>query len=278
MTYDMRKIALKEHFSMLLDDAATPINKEAHQDDFYVFTYVEKGEIALQVNFETYHLTDNTLFITLPGQIHSFQPITTDVKRITLLVDTLYIEDMYKHIFEKFAITASPVSVPIANIVELKSLSHILSDRLQMLYIHEELGKNLVFSLTQSLVGVMADILLGCNTVRGTSKRHIELTLKFKDMLRKHLPSHKNVSFYAELLHISSGYLNEVVKQTTGMSSIQYIQFEIILIAKKLLCFTTLSIQEIAHQLKYEDTAYFTRLFTKTVGISPKLFRIKNRD
>lgn len=278
MTYDMRKIALKEHFSMLLNDAHTPMSKEPHQDDFYVFTYIEKGEIALQVNFETYHLTDNTLFITLPGQIHSFQPVTTDVKRITLLVDTLYIEDMYKHVFEKFAITAAPVSVPTASIVELKSLSHILSNRLQMLYIHEELGKNLVFSLTRSLIGVMADILLRRDTVRGTNKRHIELTLKFKGMLKKHLPSHKNVSFYAEILHISSGYLNEVVKRTTGMSSIQYIQFEIILIAKKLLCFTTLSIQEIAHQLEYEDTAYFTRLFTKTVGISPKLFRAKNRD
>lgn len=274
----MRKIALKEHCSMLLDDTDTPMSKEAHQDDFYVFTYVEKGKIALHVNFETYHLTDNTLFITLPGQIHSFQPITTEVKRITLLVDTLHIEDMYKHIFEKFAIAAAPVSVPTASIVELKSLSHILSGRLQMLYMHEEFGKSLVFSLTQSLVGVMADILLRRDTVRGTSKRHIELTLKFKDMLKKYLPSHKNVSFYAEILHISSSYLNEVVKRTTGMSSIQYIQFEIILIAKKLLCFTTLSIQDIAHQLEYEDTAYFTRLFTKTVGVSPKKFRAKNRD
>ncbi|MCD8194276.1 MAG: helix-turn-helix domain-containing protein [Tannerellaceae bacterium] len=54
-----------------------------------------------------------------------------------------------------------------------------------------------------------------------------------------------------------------------------WIQYEIILQAKRLLYYTTMNIKEIAHTLGYEDHAYFTRLFTKVADMSPGQFRKK---
>ena len=83
------------------------------------------------------------------------------------------------------------------------------------------------------------------------------------------------VSYYAEALHISPVYLNEVVKNVTGESVSKYIQNELILRAKRMLVYTSLNVREISIDLGIEDYAYFTRLFTKAVGVNPTSYRKK---
>ncbi|KAA6303287.1 MAG: HTH-type transcriptional activator Btr [Candidatus Ordinivivax streblomastigis] len=83
----------------------------------------------------------------------------------------------------------------------------------------------------------------------------------------------KSPSQYAFLLHISTPYLNESVKSATGFTAGYWIQYEIILEAKRLLFYTDMNIKEISFKLGYEDYSYFTRLFTKIAGASPLQFR-----
>ncbi|MBB5636811.1 methylphosphotriester-DNA--protein-cysteine methyltransferase [Pedobacter cryoconitis] len=77
-------------------------------------------------------------------------------------------------------------------------------------------------------------------------------------------------------LNISTHYLNECVKNTTGQSISSHIQQRIILEAKRLLYHSDKSIKEIAAELGYDDYPYFSRLFTKVAGMSPKVFKKKN--
>ena len=70
-------------------------------------------------------------------------------------------------------------------------------------------------------------------------------------------------------------YLNEVVKSVTGVSVSRYIQNELILQAKRMLAYTSLTIREISNHLGIDDYTYFTRLFTKAVGVSPTCYRKK---
>lgn len=83
-------------------------------------------------------------------------------------------------------------------------------------------------------------------------------------------------SYYASKLHISTVYLNEAVRSVTGMSVSRYIRNEIALQAKRLLIHTNDSVKEIAAALGFDDYAYFSRLFTQAVGVSPTVFRQKN--
>ena len=107
------------------------------------------------------------------------------------------------------------------------------------------------------------------------SRRHVEITLAFKELLSSEKQINREVSHYAESLHISSVYLNEVVKSVTGVSVSRYIQNELILQAKRMLAYTSLTIREISNHLGIDDYTYFTRLFTKAVGVSPTCYRKK---
>ena len=73
----------------------------------------------------------------------------------------------------------------------------------------------------------------------------------------------KRPTEYADTLNISSDYLNECVKNTTGNSVSYQIQQRIILELKRLLYYSDKSVKEISFEPGYEDYPYFSRLFTK---------------
>ena len=88
----------------------------------------------------------------------------------------------------------------------------------------------------------------------------------------------KSPSEYADKLNLSTAYLNECVKNTTGYSVSYHIQQRVILEAKRLLYYSDKSVKEIAAELGYDDYPYFSRLFTKIAGITALAFRNKNLD
>lgn len=64
----------------------------------------------------------------------------------------------------------------------------------------------------------------------------------------------------------------------TGFSVSHWIHHEIVLEAKRLLYHSEYSVKEIAHELGYEDHAYFSRLFKEVVRQTPGEFRRRYRE
>ncbi len=83
----------------------------------------------------------------------------------------------------------------------------------------------------------------------------------------------KTVEEIASELHISSVHLNRLCNEISGKSASELIKNNLIEKAKRLLRHTTYSISEIAYFLKIDDPAYFSRLFRKVTGLSPKEYR-----
>ena len=134
------------------------------------------------------------------------------------------------------------------------------------------IGQIVVLDLLSSYIGMIADIYQRGFPV-SANNRYADITFRFKSLLSANYQSVKRPSQYASKLNISSVYLNEAVKSTTGISTSDCIRDEIIIQAKRLLFYTKISVKEIAQELGYEDWAYFTRFFTKAAGISPSHFR-----
>jgi AraC-like DNA-binding protein len=67
--------------------------------------------------------------------------------------------------------------------------------------------------------------------------------------------------------------LAHVFKESTGFSPIQYIIRRRIGEAQSLLINTNESVTNISGIVGYDNTSYFTTLFSKTVGMSPKKYR-----
>lgn len=77
----------------------------------------------------------------------------------------------------------------------------------------------------------------------------------------------------AEQLFISPRYLSDLLKQETGKTALELIHLSLISEAKNLLKKADRSIAEIAYDLGFENTSYFTRLFKKQTGMKPLEFR-----
>ena len=81
------------------------------------------------------------------------------------------------------------------------------------------------------------------------------------------------VNYMASQINLSPKYLSDLLKQETGKTALELIHLYVISEAKNMLVGGDNSISEIAYKLGFENPPYFSRLFKKEVGISPKEFQ-----
>lgn len=99
---------------------------------------------------------------------------------------------------------------------------------------------------------------------------HLNEYFEKKVVIEKGLPT---VNYIASKLFVSPKYLSDLLKQETGKTALELIHLYVISEAKNLLIEGKHSISEIAYRLGFENPPYFTRLFKKETGMSPKEFK-----
>ena len=80
------------------------------------------------------------------------------------------------------------------------------------------------------------------------------------------------VRYCASQLCLSAGYFGDLMRETTGMTAINYIHRFVILRANEQLR-SGKSISETAYALGFQNPAHFSRTYKKIAGISPSAFR-----
>lgn len=101
---------------------------------------------------------------------------------------------------------------------------------------------------------------------------------KFQKLVKKHFTQYKKPSDYAQMLNISTNYLNKICKNYLGETSGEIIRKHITLEAQRLLHYTNDSISEIAHSIGYEHTSYFVSMFKKSTSQTPEQYRKKRTE
>ncbi len=81
----------------------------------------------------------------------------------------------------------------------------------------------------------------------------------------------------ARAFHYHPYHLSRVMRETTGMTLKAYILDYRIRVAKSLLVSTGDSITDIALQCGFSGSAYFSKVFLKTVGVTPSAYRKQTR-
>lgn len=95
----------------------------------------------------------------------------------------------------------------------------------------------------------------------------------FSRLVEVHFKEKHGLADYAELLLVTPKTLNKKLSKLQIRNPNDIIKNRIILEAKRLLSFSTMSIKEIAYYLGYDDPAYFNRLFSNKVKATPASFR-----
>ena len=80
------------------------------------------------------------------------------------------------------------------------------------------------------------------------------------------------VEWMANQLGVSHRYMSDTIKTETGKTAVDQINLYLIEEAKNLLLTPNVTISETAYKLGFEYPQYFSRLFKKKTGISPKKY------
>ncbi|MBD0404250.1 AraC family transcriptional regulator [Flammeovirga sp. EKP202] len=103
------------------------------------------------------------------------------------------------------------------------------------------------------------------------------LFTRFKDILDDYFESNQleengipTAEWIANQLGVSHRYMRDTIKTETGKTAVDQINLYLVEEAKNLLLAPNASISETAYKLGFEYPQYFSRLFKKKTGLSPK--------
>lgn len=106
-------------------------------------------------------------------------------------------------------------------------------------------------------------------------QQHGGLLNKAKRYMETHFQENISLENVAEHVGLSSYYFSKLFKEYTGINFIDELTRIRVEQAKRLLLESELSLKEICYKVGYNDPNYFSRVFKKTVGMTPSNFRRK---
>jgi AraC family transcriptional regulator, transcriptional activator of pobA len=143
----------------------------------------------------------------------------------------------------------------------------------------DELAGSQIRNREKGIISLMKTILVYCESKcnldlnRNGNHHEIDIVSRFKQLVVKNFQEKHKVSEYACKINITPKYLNQVVKQTMGVTAKQVIQEQIFIKARQELKFSSKSIKEIAFSLGFSDPFHFSSFFKDFAGMSPTQYR-----
>jgi AraC family transcriptional activator of pobA len=248
--------------------------KQSHREECHSFFLLENGTVSVVIDFEKYKIKSPSITYMNPNQVH--QIIALENATISnWAINNENLNPEYLKLLEEIT-PAKPMLLKketFSIISEAISLCIKISERK-----HEKLYHSLLKDSFNALVALVVSQYL--EQLKSTDKlsRFDIVTKAFKELLERNFTTIKSPTEYALKLSITTSYLNECVKNTTGFSVSHHIQQRIILEAKRILYHSDKSVKKIATDLGFDDYPYFSRLFTKVAGMTALAFRNKNHD
>ncbi len=247
---------------------------QSHRDEGHTFHIVEKGSVLIEIDFQKYKINAPAVVYMHPNQVHRILDFT-NMTVCSLAIKNENLNSDYLKFLEEIA-PAKPLALK-------KNVSTNIFETVSLCLNFSKQNDNKLYHLLlkdscNTLVALIISVFLSQEKSLNKLSRVELITKSFQQLLEKNYCTIKRPAEYAKLLNISTHYLNESIKNTTGSSVSQHIQVRIILEAKRLLYHTDKSVKEIAFELGYDDYPYFSRLFTKTTGMSALTFRNKRHD
>ncbi len=106
--------------------------------------------------------------------------------------------------------------------------------------------------------------------LRSSNFHSLDETLNF---LHENIPAHLSLDEMAQHAGLSRSHFVRLFKEQTHYSPMDYFIHLKMQHACMLLSLSIMTIREIAYSIGYEDQYYFSRVFKKTIGVSPVQYR-----
>jgi AraC family transcriptional regulator, arabinose operon regulatory protein len=122
-------------------------------------------------------------------------------------------------------------------------------------------------------LNALEEALLWCASENPATRRHDPRVAEALAFLVANLSRPITLDDVAKAAGLSISRLAHLVRQETGLTTLQFLERERLARARQLLRLTTRSVSEIAAEVGFENPNYFSLRFRKLVGVGPRRYR-----
>ena len=249
-----------------------------HMHPFTEIFFITSGQGTVQIGDEIVSVKESDLILINPNCSHTERSVSSSnpLEYIVFAINNL-------------AIGISPSNLTNDDTKDTLNTYKILNfnkKKSEILYnlntlIRELEEKNLNYELacksilTLFLIQVMRNTSSDIFITENFEKINIEC-MKIKNYIDSHYSENITLDFLSNLTYVNKFHLVHLFTKEMGISPINYLINKRIDESKNLLSTTNYSIRDISSIVGFSNSSYFSQMFKKITGISPKDFRSTN--
>ncbi|WP_276495851.1 AraC family transcriptional regulator [Pontibacter litorisediminis] len=265
-------LQLQELAVLPLQEFASELSAVPHRHNAYQLIYVQetKGGDNL-IDFRRYEMLAGRVFFLGPGQAHQRLALQERGKIVAFRESLLQTTGLTAH--DVLVLFGAAYQHPYLDLPP--KLRHTIEQLVQLL--EQELEEPVPdITILSRLLYTLLKFLLReshLQIARLTPARYSERIFQLSTLVEQHFQEHLPVSYYAEVMGITPKHLNNICRISLGITVADMLHNRLLIEAKRLLYFSTLSVKEIAYTLGFEDASYFVRFFRRMTGQTPMQVR-----
>ena len=241
----------------------------------YMFLLCFQGTCSITVHLTQYTMKKGTLLILLPDLYFQVLEQSDDCKFIFAGFATELVRS--SSLFSK-SIEYTPFIFEKPVLQLDKKAFDLMYSYMRIIIKAKNISVNIItqeqaaLTFTQLILG-LGNLIKNGKSVNQQYNRNQEIVKELVRTVVMNYHTERNVSFYADKMHLSPQHLSTTIKKITGKTLTDIISSFIINDAKAKLKSTEMTIQEIAYSLNFPDISFFGKYFKRYTGMSPKQYK-----
>lgn len=252
----------------------------------YFIMICESGSADININLNEYRISENSILIHKPNNI--LQMIGTNEARGYLLgFEENLLQQVDINVRGLGPVLLQVLEEPVLHVTpeesrQLQGLIRSIADEIAKargMPFFEEILRSYFSLFLYKLCSIVSKDRKERPSVESSAKsRNEEYFHRFMQELSLHYKNERSVGFYASQLCITPKYLTTLIKKVSGHSAADWIDRYVILEAKNLLRYSSMSIQEVAYYLNFPNQSFFGKYFKHQTGMSPSAYKMQQRS
>lgn len=266
-----------EHY---VSEGRSPIYKYPLRLDGLFLAIREKGYSTFSINLKEFQVGPNDLIIGSPGDLMQSSISEGAYLSQTMMVSSNFLKEMYISLNSFMPFFTSHKDRPVFHLTseeveELKAYFLLIKDMVERDdYFRIDILKRLLAAYLYKLGSIIYRHRPELQAEASKPLKREEILFKeFIRLVSEHHRKERRVDFYAEQLFLSPKHFSTVIKKVSGKTAGQWIDEYVVLEAKALLRYSSMSIQEVAYYMNFPNPSFFGKYFRHHTGMSPSEYK-----
>lgn len=269
-----------DYSEYLVPETRNPIHKYPIRLDGLFIGLREKGNVRFSINLKEFEVGPNDLVICSPSDlVQSYPQDGTHLSQI-MMVSSHFLKEMYISLNSFMPFFASQKEHPVFHLTddevkELTSYFMMIKSTIEGDdYFRIDITKRMLAAYLYKLGSILYRHRPELQAEAAKPLKREEILFKeFIRLVSEHHRQERRVDFYAERLYLSPKHFSTVIKKVSGKTAGQWIDEYVVLEAKTLLKYSSMSIQEVAYYMNFPNPSFFGKYFKHHTGLSPSEYK-----